>query len=1063
VTPRSAWLAVGAVAGSLAATAGAPPQLLVVAALGLGGGAAVARLASGGSGIDGLGRRETAIRAICVATAVGLVAIRIVIRGGASDTAMGLPSGSGPWTATVVGRGSPLAGSQRFTAAVDNPEVRVDVTAPRYPDIRPGDRVELSGPIQAPPDGPYGAWLVRSGLAGTLRASGLRQLDTPVTPERAVAILRDASGEALARALPEPQAGLAAGILVGLRERVDRDLATAFTATGLSHIVAISGWNIALVGGLVTTLLARSARRRRAAAVLVTVAAYTVFAGASPSVLRAAVMAGVALTARELGRPGTAVRALGWAITLLLVISPTSVGDAGFQLSAAATAGLLAWATPLSRAAQRRAPRLPAFIVEGLAISLAAQAATLPISLASFGRVAILSPLLNLAAVPLVPPAMAAGVVAGLGGALAAVGLPVPVVALVGLPAGLILGLLVAIVRLASTFPMVSVTVPPELGTGLGVASAALLVAVVRGPAVVRRIRPDPKVRPRTGRPTESSTGTDRGPRAARDKARGLTRRAQVALATGGLLAASLIVAGATRADGVVHVTFLDVGQGDATLVRTAHDGRILVDGGPDPERLLALLDARLPPWDRRIDLLVATHPHDDHVAGLPLLLRRYRVGRVVTAGFAGRGPGGQAFDAELAARGIQPRRLVTGQAFEFDGVSFQVLWPDENALPAALPDDGAGTNNVSIVLLGEVGGQRFLLTGDAEQDVDLRLLASGQPHVDLLKVAHHGSRTSSSPALLDALTPTVAVISVGARNDYGHPAPATLDRLAARGVRINRTDRNGTVDVALDGTRMAVHAERGGPSDGPAASAPAALGVPLEISPADAPEARRRPRPEARRRPRPEARRRRRHGAGRGARLPYHRRDGCSRAHRRRRPPPLARPTSLAPPPLAGGRGGGGMAGCPRPRPRRRARPPPRRVCGPAPRRGQGTAGRGPGAAIAARRRKRRLARDAWLLRPRPGRRPSPSDEAGRRRGVRGLDGRRGSCRPPCRLRRQARGPAPRVDGWSVRGLAATLPRRARGHARSTRLGRRHRRGHPAARRDTGTAGLQARGRGAR
>ena len=197
-----------------------------------------------------------------------------------------------------------------------------------------------------PPDDAYGAYLARTGVSATLTTRSLRTVPADPDPDRLVQGIRAAAGDALELALPEPAAGLAAGILVGLRERVDRALAADFTTTGLSHVVAISGWNIALVAGLVAALLSGWPRRRRALVTAAAIAIYTVLAGASASVLRAAVMAAVALLARETGRPGTAARALAWAVVILVLASPPTVTDAGFQLSAAATAACSPGARP---------------------------------------------------------------------------------------------------------------------------------------------------------------------------------------------------------------------------------------------------------------------------------------------------------------------------------------------------------------------------------------------------------------------------------------------------------------------------------------------------------------------------------------------------------------------------------------------------------------------------------------------------------------------------------------------------------------------------------------------
>jgi beta-lactamase superfamily II metal-dependent hydrolase len=251
----------------------------------------------------------------------------------------------------------------------------------------------------------------------------------------------------------------------------------------------------------------------------------------------------------------------------------------------------------------------------------------------------------------------------------------------------------------------------------------------------------------------------------------------------------------------------LDVGQGDSILIEGSRGGRMLVDGGPDPSRLLIALDERLPAWDHRIDTLVLTHPHEDHAAGLAILLSRYRIGRIYEPGMIGPGPGYAAMAALLAHGGPPHGTLSTGDRLTLDDIRFRVLWPDPGRVPLRPSDGGSAINNVSIVLLGEVGGRRFLLAGDIEEQVDPEILARGLPEVDLLKVAHHGSRTSSTQAFLDVVRPRVAVVSAGLGNPYGHPAPATIQRLSVSARQTFRTDRDGTVEVRLDGDGVHVRA----------------------------------------------------------------------------------------------------------------------------------------------------------------------------------------------------------------------------------------------------------------
>ncbi|HET8786375.1 MAG TPA: ComEC/Rec2 family competence protein, partial [Candidatus Limnocylindrales bacterium] len=281
-----------------------------------------------------------------------------------------------------------------------------------------------------------------------------------------------------------------------------------------------------------------------------------------------------------------------------------------------------------------------------------------------------------------------------------------------------------------------------------------------------------------------------------------------VRMATFGLIVA-VTVTGAvivSRSAGVARVTVLDVGQGDAILVEGSRGGRLLVDGGPDPDRLLVELDKRIPPWDRRIDVLILSHPHEDHVAGLALLLDRYAVGRVFEPGMRGPGPGYAAWLERVGAAGRHPRFSIgAGDRLAVDEIGLRVLWPIRGQVPTEPPDTGTGINNVSVVLLGTVGPHRFLLAGDVEEAIDPSLIAERLPTVDLLKVAHHGSRTATTQAFVSTVRPRVAVASAGTGNPYGHPARSTLERLAAAGARVYRTDQDGTVSVTFDAAGLAV------------------------------------------------------------------------------------------------------------------------------------------------------------------------------------------------------------------------------------------------------------------
>jgi competence protein ComEC len=990
--PRSGWIAVGAAAMALLGPAVGPlPTLLAGLAAGLLAAAATA------AGPDRW--RVVAVpRLLAVAAGVLLVAVRLWLGGLAPPPSPAIPVGEGPWPARVAAVSAPREGRQVATLALESAGgPRIAAELPPYPTVVPHDRVLVGGRLRPLPDGDVGAWYRRIGVVAMLRAAVVEPLPPSADAAGVLESVRRGSGRALATALPEPEAGLAAGILVGLRDEVDRRVAAAFTTAGVSHVVAISGWNIAIVAAAAASMLRRTSRRRRSVAIVLAIVAYTAFAGASPSVVRAAAMAAVVLVARESGRPGRAAAALGAGVAILLVADPGLVADAGFQLSVLATAGLLAWATPLRDALDRRlGGRLPGWLVETLALSLAAQLATLPVVLAAFGRLSLIAPVANLAVAPLVPPTMALGAVALGGGWLAELGAPAAIGTLLGLPAWAFLRLLIAVVDVSAAIPFASVEVTPPWDVVL--ASLAAIVALGLTPAVRPRLGSalgESRRRGPTRVPASREPALPDAP-AIRPTGHGPPRRpSRASRVAAVLLAASVAAVGLAavhRPDGRVRVTVLDVGQGDAILVEGERGGRLLVDGGPDPQRLLVALDAQLPPWDRRLDLVVLTHPHEDHVAGLPAVLDRYRVGRVFEPGMRGPGPSYAAWTERLATLGLPSGRLRTGDRFALDGIRFSVLWPDRGAVPEAPPDEGRAVNRASIVLLGIVGSGRFLLTGDAEDDVDEALVERGLPRVDVLKVAHHGSRTATSEQLLGALRPAIAIVSTGEGNTYGHPAPPTLERIAAGGTRLFRTDRDGTVSAAFDGTAWSVTTERRPADDATTAPAEAPAATPDVPGPAA---------------------------------LGYHRTDDHPRSALRRGGPPLARSAGLAPPPLAGGRGDRVLARGPGRGGRDRRRPPARRGRSAPPRRRQAAAGgtsrRGPPPRSGV----GRLARGPGLAGARPGGRAPPRHRPRRRRDRR-LAARRGADRgAPSRLCRQAGRPAARADGPAVRVVGPALPRR--------------------------------------
>jgi competence protein ComEC len=836
--PRAGWLASGGLlvaVVSMAATGAGPSPLALACLLG-----AAAPLAA-----------AICIRRPRVAAAAfgaGAIALRILIGAGltpALEDAGTPPVADSAWIGEVMRLGSTQGGVQRalLRLAPAAAETATSVASagpgasgadaeaarswvvyaflPRYPEVVPGDRVAFQARLELPPDGPgFRDVLVAQGAVASVRVDGMTVLPSGGGALAALERLRRTGGELLGRTLPQPEAGLAAGILIGLRDLVDRDLAADFTAAGLSHVVAISGWNIAVVGAVMISLLRWLPRRTRSVLVLAAIVLYTVLAGAGASVVRAAVMGGVALVTRESGRRGRAASALGLAVWSLLLADPRIAGDAGFQLSVAATGGLLAWGPQLEARIGRRAPhRAPGWLVECAGVSLAAQAATLPLVLFHFGRLSLVAPVANLLAAPFIAPSMLASFVALVAGAAGALGVPQLLLSPVEALGELGLGALVAVARLSAALPLASVSLPPPLDVLAAGVSTAMLVLCGTGAGrrllmalsprrqdATHEARPRrdelPQPRPRGAPGLDRHTRTRSG--------RELGRGFKAGMAVGAALLVAAVTVGARLPDGRFRMTVLDIGQGDAILLEGSHGARTLIDGGPDPDVLLERLDERIPAWDRRLDLLVLSHPHEDHVAGLPRLLSRYRVGAIAETGMLGNGPGDHAFRAALAQFGLGTILIAAGDTIHLDEATLDILWPRRGDVPLHPANDGSAVNNVSVVLDVRLAHRRMLLTGDIQDDIDPVLLAAGlgrrgEPRVDVLKVAHHGSRTATTEALLAAVHPSVALISAGLGNPFGHPSPGTVARLEAIGATVLRTDLNGDLTVTSDGSDLKV------------------------------------------------------------------------------------------------------------------------------------------------------------------------------------------------------------------------------------------------------------------
>jgi competence protein ComEC len=647
----------------------------------------------------------------------------------------------------------------------------------------PGDRVRLHARLSPPaglanpglPDATLTARAQGIDFVGSTRAVTVVAEGPAWGPRRLAERVHRRLATVIAAALPPERAGLLAALVLGERTAAGGSVEAGFKAAGAVHALSVSGLHLTVVAGLLFLLLRRGllllpwlALRTRPAALAAVLALpavlfYCLVTGEATATQRAALMAALGLSAVVMGRWPSLASALGASALVLLVQSPLLMLDASFQLSFASVAALGLAGHPTDPPPVRRLARIALWLWRGLRASTAAFLATAPLAAHHFGELAPVSPLGNLV---LVPPVELGIVPLGLLGAvLGAVWAPLGAVPffLADLLCRLVLLLAAGFARWAPLLPVWS---PDGVETLLLFAGGLALLRVQVG------------------------------------RARRLAVLGAVLVAAGGLhLGVRALV---RRTQTGVTVTFLDVGQGDAALIEgpggfvALVDGAGTVDGSFDPgARVIEPVLRRK--TISRLDLVVLSHPHPDHLNGLFRVFERFPVGALWSSGDRGDNPEYDRLCALARGRGVdlaRPQRWTRGDL---------VLEPLAPLVGEAIaPAEGLSVNDASLVVRLSFAGRRILFTGDIEAQGEAELVGRwSNLRSDVLKVPHHGSRTSSSAELLRAVAPAQAIISLGRNNRFDFPRPEVLARYGEAGIRVLRTDWDGAlvVDVARDGS----------------------------------------------------------------------------------------------------------------------------------------------------------------------------------------------------------------------------------------------------------------------
>lgn len=659
------------------------------------------------------------------------------------------------------------------------------VEANRDAEVQYGDRIRATSMLAHPATWDtfsYADYLGRQGVFSIMQNAGLDVVDSGHGSRLTAAFLRLKSivQLSIASALPEPQAGLLTGILLGDEDGISPELKDDFSRVGASHVVAISGFNMVIVSGIVVRVLSSLLRRNRTVVTLnalSVIAVYALFVDASPGILRAALMSGLLVVGSQLNRKTFVPTSLAFATLLLSLGDPSVLRDIGFQLSFLAVLGLSLFADPLSTKFRqlldrflpmRAAAVLHGFLNEPLIVSIAAQVTTFPLIILYFGRLSLMAVPVNVLIVPVQAALLLLGMTAAVVYAFT------PIVGTLIYWADLVfVSWTITVVRAFANLEFAEIIVDLD-----GRLIQAFYLTLIGG-AMGYAARP----------PIWQSIQQ-------------MVRRHTVVLAMIATSASALILMGAmtlSRADGRLHVWLLDVGHSNAVLAQTPGGAQILVDGGRFPARLLTAIGDRLPFYDREIEILVITHPDAWDIAALKSVLNRYSVGAVLYHGQPNRDPTVEHIFERIRKSDTPIVQAKAGYIVDFaDGAMLEVLHPQTR------PKITDRLNDNALVLRLSYGDASFLLTADLSAEGQREMIAEGvATRASVMQIPQHGTARAIDNDFLAAVQPQIALLQSDIANRRGDPDPDTLEKLG--GIDLFRTDEIGAIHLSTDGNTIQV------------------------------------------------------------------------------------------------------------------------------------------------------------------------------------------------------------------------------------------------------------------